>query len=845
MEFAVSEWQFDPPDWPVTLASLAAVLLGGELALLVLRFRRRGAGHRSALAWTAAAIGAGPLMAMGGLVRSVISAADGNESRQEGRLWLWGGLRGSALLAMGVAVYRAPTGGSLLVLLVLGGTWCVRAMRNPTRPISPRHRRLLLALRLGVLVLLGLWALNPVDISTRRERIPPAVLIGVDRSASMAIRDMPPPAGGEAISRYEALQNTFRRLYGAWEQLADTVDLNWYTFAGRAHDPIRRSQPPTEPADPTGAVTAIGDTLQSAYDQLAATGADVRAVVLLSDGCNNTVSQIAPEILAERLGRAGTTLHTVQLGQDTPAEKLHVLRVQNLQAPQTVDAFSRFSVTGQLEAIGLAGRTVMVALRFAGQTIATLERTVAQDRQTMTLNFSHTPIKTGFHRLELEAMILGDPPKGLSGQFRIDQPVQVVDRQIRVLYLEGRVRYESRYIALALGSDRRIALRRVLLGDRRGAVQLGEDLDDWLPYHAFILGDLPAGRLSRDQLDRIAQCVDEYGKGVVMIGGKDSYAAGGWAGTAVGDLLGIDVAASRGQINQPVKIRPTEAGLDSAVMAQAATPAGTADAWNRLAALDGANRLVGLKPAAVVLARSQRNEPMIVAQSIGTGRSLAVAIDTTWRWVLTPEETAPLQRRFWRQVVEYLANPRGHCWVQTDRTRYNLAELAADRQQVLIHAGIEDARGHSTTSDQATLTLTGPDAAPRPVPLQTAEGQYRATLPPPEQPGTYRLDFTAELAGETLKASQQFEIIRRDLEAAQPLADKALLTRLAASSGGRAVGLDALGDVLAELRTTLQPRYKQFVRRRSLLDPWAWWLWTATLLMLAGEWIIRKRNNLA
>ena len=77
-------------------------------------------------------------------------------------------------------------------------------------------------------------------------------------------------------------------------------------------------------------------------------------------------------------------------------------------------------------------------------------------------------------------------------------------------------------------------------------------------------------------------------------------------------------------------------------------------AWSELPPLDGANRFRDLKPGAQMLAESdQRYSRCWSPRTIGAGRVLAFAGDSTWRWWL--KGFAGLHERFWRQTMLWLA----------------------------------------------------------------------------------------------------------------------------------------------------------------------------------------------
>ena len=94
----------------------------------------------------------------------------------------------------------------------------------------------------------------------------------------------------------------------------------------------------------------------------------------------------------------------------------------------------------------------------------------------------------------------------LGGQPVADMLVQVTDREIRVLYIEGTFRYETKYITQALGSSERITLHRWILHQplRRGRGDSpGEDIANWLGYHAILLGDVSAERFTLVDSQRV------------------------------------------------------------------------------------------------------------------------------------------------------------------------------------------------------------------------------------------------------------------------------------------------------------------------------------------------------
>ena len=61
--------------------------------------------------------------------------------------------------------------------------------------------------------------------------------------------------------------------------------------------------------------------------------------------------------------------------------------------------------------------------------------------------------------------------------------------------------------------------------------------DELFSYRGLILGSIEAGAFTGDQLRMIAEFVDRRGGGLLILGGARALSEGGYAGTAVADVL--------------------------------------------------------------------------------------------------------------------------------------------------------------------------------------------------------------------------------------------------------------------------------------------------------------------
>ena len=816
---------------------------------------------KSAALVTLPALAAAAMLAATGLVRRMAAAAAG----QVGVAAAVGALlRGGTIASLaGLTAFWVPQG-AIVSIGAAATAWAVRSYRRTTSPLARRSKVLLLALRLAAVALLTAWALRPGLEYRHEAELRTTVLLCADTSRSMQRRDVAPAPGGaasaptEPVSRIEALRSAMAAAEPALAALHRQADVELVPFEAAPGPAVRfrdeRGWAGEALGDANGEATALGDALSEIYDAYAAQRRKVAAVVVFSDGCNNTADVLAPDKLAALMAGRGVPLHAVGVGSEKVTGATRTLSVRDLAAPDEVDAFNRFTIAAAVETMGLANRRVKVTCRFGDEEVGSEELAVTDVRSTHPVRFVHVPLQAGFHRAAVTAEVLGAQPRDLAGQQRDSKLVHVVDREMRVLYVEGKFRYETKYVAQALAAARRFSLdRRVLLQPLAGKqpAALSESLDDWLAYHAIIFGDVAATHFSRKQLEILRDLVGKYGKGFAMIGGDRSFGRGGWAGTPLADIMPVDLAASAGEIDAPVKVTPTREGQQHDLMRIGEAGLDVAGDWARLDPLPGANRLGGLKPAAEVLAQSPAGEPLIVAQTYGKGRSLAIAFDATWRWVLNKHDTAELQRRFWRQVALFLAAPKGNVWIVTDKTNYDLRRLKSGAETVGYRAGVEDSHGRPLLSAPVRVTLTDPQGretklAPTRPDEKKGEKMYTGRLAPPTAGGTYVMKIAAVVAGKELTAEHRFEVIHRDLESLEVLANFGLLRQMADRGGGRFLPLQRLGELLKDLRLTARPEKRDVpVQHRLAAEmPYPWFAIAALIALLCAEWAIRKRKGL-
>ena len=109
----------------------------------------------------------------------------------------------------------------------------------------------------------------------------------------------------------------------------------------------------------------------------------------------------------------------------------------------------------------------------------------------------------------------------------------------RVLVLTGDTS-EVKYLLSAL-EDQKMSI------DVRSGATLPDNADAYRAYDCIVLANLPRGALSGPQMAAINSCVEDQGAGLVMIGGDQSFGAGGYLGTPIEQALPVNMDLLNGR----------------------------------------------------------------------------------------------------------------------------------------------------------------------------------------------------------------------------------------------------------------------------------------------------------
>jgi len=720
-----------------------------------------------------------------------------------------------------------------------------------------RARLALAALRALVLVLLAIIVSGPRLVRPNIVVEPDWVIVLVDRSESMRIRDV---GDDERRTRDQQLDDLLDESWPMWSELADDRRVVWLGFDSGAFDLERDPDGALRTGDPDGTRTSIANALDQAMRRAAAR--PVSAVVVLSDGrsVDGPSRQALRRLEAERI-----PVFTVPLGRPDP---LADLSIDQVTAPRMAFVDDTIPVGVDLRRLGgddWPGAIVELLDRRTGIVLddAPVEPAPGEiDATTVMLRVR--PDDAG--EQEWQVRVLTDQPDLVETNNVASIDIELVDRPLRVLYLDGYPRWDQRYVKNLLLREASIESASMLVAANRRYTQEGDRLldavprspEEWAEFDVVVLGDLNADLFSTEQLAQLREHVAVRGAGLLWIAGPGST-PDTWRGTPMADLIPFrmgtglaggavdahDVAVTMSRTPDAERLGLLGLGEDGT-----SWPAALSDPRTGWSRLWYAQRIEddALKPAAEVLARAhpvaQPDDPtpLVISMRYGAGRVIYVGTDEIWRWRFGRGETLP--ERFWLPLIrlqgrESLARGGASAFLEATPDRGVVGEPVRLAVRILDESLLETRpksvrvriRLQDAPDEPVRELRLAPDESSREGLGEVFSGTWLAPAA-----GRYEIEVAdAILAGMDLET--EIEVLLSDDELRRPEADHALLVSLSTETGGLTLApeaLDGLPELLPRRRTEIagEPDVETLWDRPIVL--------AALIILLGAEWMGRR-----
>ncbi len=278
----------------------------------------------------------------------------------------------------------------------------------------------------------------------------------------------------------------------------------------------------------TVAMTEFGSLLdrdetdiQAALQAAAAQVGDGRQgkILLISDGNENRgeAARVIPLLRTQ-----GVEVWTLPVSLGRGRNEVYL---SELTLPQQVDSAEGFEIHGVIESL----RAAPARVRLLRDGVLQTEREMALKPGSNPVTFRDALTERGNHSYEL----LVDSPDDTLAENNLLQGVVAVKGPPRVLLLSGQKQSQR-------------VISNVLEVQGYTVVQAAPDaqslsLAELSGYDLLVLDNVPAFQLSHAKMETIEQYVRDLGGGLLVIGGSQSYGAGGYFRTPLERVLPVDM----------------------------------------------------------------------------------------------------------------------------------------------------------------------------------------------------------------------------------------------------------------------------------------------------------------
>ncbi len=701
----------------------------------------------------------------------------------------------------------------------------------------------------GVMILMTIAVTIPLVIllnPTWLKRIPPPagkplLTIRVDRSDSM----LTPDAEGGATRR--AVADRLARQIES--ELSDRYEIRVRPFASDA------------------AATDLAAAIEEVLDTDRPQG---QAVLLLSDGIHNAAGGTARVLESIAKAKAmAAPVYVATIGGQTGVKDLEV----SVNMPQELAMVGQgVPVVVTLRQRGSSAGGTSLCLVADGEVIERRDVKLVPDGATEEV-FEITGKTAGLYRYELRAEQLPEEVTAVNN--RATLLLRVVDQPVRVLLLEGKPYWDTKFLIRTLSRDRsvelvsfiRMAPGRLLKrtisrpaaakdaekakGDRpdtvavrsenwtiekdAGKILAAEDALD--SYQIVVLGRDADVFLSDEALARLKKWLIESEGSLVCFRGPPSSQIS----QRLGELMPVRWSPAG---ESRFRVQWTSAGQALRWLPSA----GDEDALAGLPSLATDSRTQPPKPLAVVLATRADDDPagqspVITYQPVGSGRVVVVEGAGMWRWAFLAPEHRQLDNvygQLWRSLIRWLLSnvgllPSQQLALRTDKVTFSTTQNVTATLLV---------REDQLQSEVPPVELTGgPLAEPRtitPTPSGNSPGQFRLALGRLSE-GAYQIRVVGPAADE-VSGVAAFDVRGNLKERLDVRCRGDLMKRIAEDSGGAVIDNADPRRLDEQFDRHLTRSRPQRTVQTTAWD--RWWVLLAAFALWGTAWGVRRWSGL-
>lgn len=322
----------------------------------------------------------------------------------------------------------------------------------------------------------------------------------------------------------------------------------------------------------------------------------------------------------------------------------------------------KIKITVYLRQNGFNGRKAEILLKREGKVIK--KNVIQLNSSSTSTTFEIGPAKKGIFIYKVEAVPL--PEEKILENNREEIFIRVISPEIKILYVDGSLRWEYRFMKRYLESD--IQLQPVFL------VRIGENLFQQseikkikIPQDIFykieflskfdiiILGNIDFSSFSKNELENLKDYVVEKGKSIILTGGENFLKGVGTS--PLENILPVEITGKENQFINQIGLSLTQEGKNFPIFEE----------FPQFPEVQRINRIEKLKEGAICLVKSigRENLPVVILSIFGNGKCMVVATDSTWRWYFGSRKERKVYELFWGRIIRYMCRVKDYLGIGT------------------------------------------------------------------------------------------------------------------------------------------------------------------------------------
>ncbi|MEK9627689.1 MAG: glutamine amidotransferase [Nitrospinota bacterium] len=722
----------------------------------------------------------------------------------------------------------------LMIPLALWFSW------TSLRRIGSAPKKVFLfSLRALALTLLFFILLRPELEFKKSHSLKNHIAVLLDNSKSLSIKTFP-----EDVSRIDFVKRTLEFNEKYFEKLKKEFHVDTYLVS----DGISKTDGGSEsfqPVRPYTDFSRVLDELNKEYEKKSLQG-----VFLFSDGADLTEEpgEVSQGIL-KPLAKLNAPIHTFQAGNN---DQFKDLALESVSVPDFgfIQQPVRLSVTVFASALG--SRNVPLVLKDGDHILVSKVIEIRENKKYYKIDLQFTPRKTGkrIYTLNLPRFAEESILTNNQREFEID----VARDRIRILHLNGRPSWDSRYLREVLANNPRVDLLSFFI-----LRSLGDDVA--APTSELSLIPFPSNLLFDDYLSsfdliifqnfKYEPFIDkkylanirsyvEKGGAFLMVGGELSFQGGSYSRTPIEDILPVNfIETDNRYMDREFHPKINEDFSNHPILHLEKDIQTNQEVWDALPPLGGVNLGLTANKDAYVLAEFVKTTgskvPVLVAGEFGEGRTALIATDSAWKWSFRKESGSRYYHRFWNNIIDWLiAEPQTRrLQLESDKDRYQ------EEQQVFIKLKLLEKNYQPASNITGKLTISSRKEEVIAKDLVTDKQGEQVYTFLPKHAGFYKANI--EIGG--LKEEIMFSVLKDNAEFEKPLVNDFILKKISEVSGGKYFALNGSNDLSGLQFENPEIKVKSHSRSFSLWNNW--WAYGFVVGFLFLDWWLRRKAGLS